>query len=52
MVKFVYSLKMKKNTKELHLFRATPIEEGCISEGSSICNEMKKGESEKIFFFM
>lgn len=46
MAKVVYSLKMKKDTKEFHLFRAIPSEDnGCIPENYSICKEMVRTDS-------
>lgn len=45
MSKIVYTLKQKKDTKELHLFEATPSKDGCIPKTKSICNKMSKNES-------
>lgn len=42
----VYTLKKKKDTEELHLFRATPAPDNkCIPESQSICKKMDKNES-------
>lgn len=43
----VYCLKRKKSTKELHLFECTPTQpNGCTCEDISVCDKMKKLESE------
>ena len=49
--KILYCLKRKKDTKELHLFRAVPKEDNkCIPEEFSICKKMEKTESDKNIF--
>jgi len=45
-----YTLKKKKDTKELHLFEGDMTPEGCNSASTSICEKMKKSESEKNVF--
>ena len=41
-----YTLKQKKDTEELHLFRGSFTEnENCTSGAMSICQKMKTGES-------
>ena len=40
-----YTLKQKKNTKELHLFEGDFTNEGCTSSSESICGKMKKNDS-------
>jgi len=45
-----YTLKKKKNSEELHLFKGKMTEDGCTSRDVSICGKMKKSESlENIF---
>jgi len=41
-----YTLKKKKETGELHLFKGSFKDNGCTSADISICNKMKKEESE------
>lgn len=41
-----YTLKKKKKTLELHLFKGSMTENGCNSLDISICNKMAKSESE------
>lgn len=45
-----YTLKMKKDTKEYHLFKGTMKPDGCTSGQSSICEKMDKSESAKNIF--
>jgi len=40
-----YTLKKRKDTKELHLFKGKMTEEGCTSKNKSICQKMDKKES-------
>ena len=51
MSKTVYTLKKKKDTQELHLFRATPTpDDKCTPEAKSICKGMASGDMEKNIF--
>lgn len=44
----VYTLKLRKDTEELHLFRATPNPNNtCTPVGKSICKKMDLSESIK-----
>lgn len=45
-----YTLKKKKDTKELHLFKGVMTPQGCNSIVSSVCEKMEKSESEKNVF--
>lgn len=45
-----YTLKKKQETKELHLFEGDMTTTGCNSKSTSICEKMKKLESEKNIF--
>ncbi len=40
-----YTLKKRKDTNELHLFKGKMTEEGCTSKQISICEKMDKSES-------
>lgn len=47
----VYTLKKKKDTEELHLFRAKPAPDNkCTPEKESICKRMEKSESSENVF--
>ncbi len=46
----VYTLKIKKNTTEYHLFRGNPVVGGCTTDQKSICKEMDKNESSSDLF--
>jgi hypothetical protein len=51
MANVVYTLKKCKETEELHLFRATPTQDGkCTPEKQSICEKMDVSESEANIF--
>lgn len=45
-----YTLKMKKDTKEYHLFKGKKTPDGCTSNQKSICEKMDKSESAKNIF--
>ena len=45
-----YTLKKKKDTKEYHLFEGDFTPDGCNSPSLSICEKMKKSDSEKNVF--
>jgi len=45
-----YTLKKKKDTKEFHLFKGVMTPQSCNSAVSSICEKMKKSESENNVF--
>jgi hypothetical protein len=45
-----YTLKEKKDTNEYHLFEGDFTPDGCTSSNLSICEKMKKSESEKNIF--
>ena len=47
----VYSLKKKKDSEELHLFRGEVTDpRKCRVENNSICGQMQKSESEETLF--
>lgn len=47
----VYTLKQKKNTEELHLFKGKVISETkCVNENLSICKKMTSDESKGNLF--
>lgn len=47
MANVVYTLKIKKETQEMHLFEATPAPENkCTPNAKSICKKMNLSESE------
>ncbi|MGG8497169.1 hypothetical protein ACQY1Q_12190 [Tenacibaculum sp. TC6] len=45
-----YTLKEKKNTKELHIFKGIMTSEGCTSNSTSICGKMQKTQSQGNIF--
>lgn len=45
-----YTLKKKKNTGELHLFEGAMSDKSCTSNDLSICEKMKKSDSEANIF--
>lgn len=51
MAQDAYTLKQKKNTDELHLFKGDMLDDGgCNSNYKSICQKMNRTESEKNIF--
>jgi len=51
MKKIVYTLKKKKNSEELHIFKASPsIDNNCAPEKESICKKMDKSDSSENIF--
>ncbi|MDY7784242.1 hypothetical protein [Aeromonas caviae] len=47
MANVVYTLKIKKETQEMHLFEATPKpDDKCTPKTKSICKKMSSSESE------
>jgi len=45
-----YTLKMKKDTQEYHLFKGKMTDKACTSSDTSICEKMSKSESAKNVF--